>query len=197
VSGLVGGAFVALAWLAASGFTFLNMIARVWPAWAIPLLFLVVPAVVGVVGTLHGGNAAAGRRTARLAGLSAGLVVYLYATLSVAVIGTGGPPDDNLTTVSAIVDDRLGNNVIFYLMLLPLVTATFGWSAAAMTARVWPRVVNADGEQFASAAGESATMPAPGSAAPMTRQHRPVRLALECAAVVAAVLLAAATFLAV
>jgi hypothetical protein len=68
--------------------------------------------------------------------VSAGLGVYLYGTLAVLAIGAGGPPDDNLTTVSSIVDDRLGNNDIFYLALLPLVTLTFGWAAAAATARV-------------------------------------------------------------
>jgi hypothetical protein len=136
VPGLLSGLFVAVIWLAMSGFTFLNLIARTWSAWAVPLLFIVVPGVVGVVGTLRGGSAVAGRRTARLAGISAGLGVYLYGTLAVAVIGAGGPPDDNLTTVSSIVDDRLSNNLIFYLALLPLLTITLGWAAAASTARI-------------------------------------------------------------
>ncbi|HEY5050662.1 MAG TPA: hypothetical protein VII50_07150, partial [Acidothermaceae bacterium] len=60
--GLLGGLFVAVVWLAMSGFTFLNLIARVWPAWALPLLFIVAPGVVGVLGTLRGGSAVAGRR---------------------------------------------------------------------------------------------------------------------------------------
>jgi hypothetical protein len=134
--GLLGGLVVVLAWMAASGFTFSNMILRVWPAWALPLLFIMVPAAVGGLGTLWGGSAAAGRRTARLAGISAGLGVYLYGTVAVAVFGGGGPPDDSGFSASYTINDRLGNNLIFYLALLPLVTATFGWSAAALTARI-------------------------------------------------------------
>ena len=136
VPGLLSGLVVAVAWLGTSGFTFTNLIGRAWPGWAVPLLFLALPGAIGAVGTLLGGSAAAGRRTARLAGISAGLAAYLYGTLAVLAIGGGGPPDDNLTTVSAIVGDRVGNNDIFYLALLPLVTATFGWSAAAATARI-------------------------------------------------------------
>lgn len=133
--GLLSGLFVALAWLVVSGFAFVDFLTRVYPSWATPLLWIVVPAVVGIAGTLWGGSAAAGRRTARLAGISAGLVVYLYGTLAVAVIGAGGPPDEGFSA-SFTIHDRLGNNVIFYLALLPLVTTTFGWSAAAATARI-------------------------------------------------------------
>ena len=136
VPGLLGGLVVALAWVAASGFTFSNMILRVWPAWALPLLFIVVPAAVGGLGTLWGGSAAAGRRTARLAGISAGVGVYLYGTLAVAVFGAGGLPDDSGFSATYTINDRLGNNLTFYLALLPLVTATFGWSAATLTARI-------------------------------------------------------------
>ena len=85
---------------------------------------------------VRGGSAAAGRRTARLAAVSAGLGVYLYGTLAVAVLGAGGPPDDSGFSATYKINDRLGNNLIFYLALLPLVTATFGWSAAAVTARI-------------------------------------------------------------
>jgi hypothetical protein len=136
VPGLLGGLFAALVWLAMSGFTFWNLIDRVWPAWALPVLFIAVPTVIGALGTLRGGSAAAGRRTARLAGVSAGLGVYLYGTLAVAVLGAGGPPDDSGFSATYKINDRLGNNLIFYLALLPLVTATFGWSAAAVTARI-------------------------------------------------------------
>jgi hypothetical protein len=136
VPGLMGGLCAALVWLAMSGFTFWNLVDRVWPAWALPVLFIAVPAVIGVFGTVRGGSAAAGRRTARLAGVIAGLGVYLYGTLAVAVLGAGGPPDDSGFSASYKINDRLGNNLIFYLALLPLVTATFGWSAAAVTARI-------------------------------------------------------------
>jgi hypothetical protein len=134
--GLLGGLFAALVWLTADGFTFYNLVDRVWPAWALPVLFIAAPAVIGVLGTLHGGSAAAGRRIARLAGISAGLGVYLYGTLAVAVLGAGGPPDDSGFSASYKINDRLGNNLVFYLAVLPLVTATFGWSAAAVTARI-------------------------------------------------------------
>jgi hypothetical protein len=43
-----------------------------------------------VAGTLWGGSAAAGRRIARLAGFTAGLGMFLYGTLAVAVIGAAG-----------------------------------------------------------------------------------------------------------
>jgi hypothetical protein len=134
--GLLGGLFAALVWLAASGFTFVNFVDRVWPGWALPVLLIAVPAVIGVLGTLRGGSAAVGRRTARLAGISAGLGVYLYGTLAVAVLGAGGPPDDSGFSASYKINDRLGNNLVFYLAFLPLATATLGWSAAAVTARI-------------------------------------------------------------
>src|SRR5882724_5673220 len=73
VPGLLGGLFVALAWRATSGFTFSGVIAPITAPWAKPLLVIVVPAVVGVAGTLWGGSAVVGRRTARLAALSAGV----------------------------------------------------------------------------------------------------------------------------
>jgi hypothetical protein len=91
-----------------------------------------------VAGTLWGGSAAAGRRIARLAAFSASLGLFLYGTLAVAVIGASGAQIDATWTVSASVDDRLGNNAIFYLWLLPLVTAALGWAAAATTARIRP-----------------------------------------------------------
>jgi hypothetical protein len=190
--GLLGGLFVALAWIGLSGFTFVSFITRLWSAWAVPLVLIVVPAVVGVIGTLWGGSAVAGRRTARLAAISAGLGVYLYGTVAVAVVGAGGPPDDSGFTVSYIINDRLGNNVIFYLVLLPLVTATFGWAAAAATVWIRPRLATADVLPFAAAGGVEPIPLAVGSAVPARRGH----VVLQCAAVAAAVLLAAATLLA-
>jgi hypothetical protein len=198
VPGLLGGLFVALAWLAVSGFAFIDFLTRVYSTWATPLLWIVVPAVVGVAGTLWGGSAAAGRRTARLAGISAGLGVYLYGTLAVAVVGAGGPPDDSGFTIGYIIGDRLGTNVIFYLVLLPLVTATVGWSAAAATARIRPRLAtHADSVPFTMAGrAESMTMPAAvGSAVSVSSRRRTVRLVLQCAGVAAAVLVAATSWL--
>ena len=109
--------------------------------------------VVGGAGAGFGGAAAGGGgghavgwqrrrppRIARLAGFSAGLGMFLYGTLAVAVIGAAGAQIDANWTVSANVDDRLGNNVIFYLWVLPLITAALGWAAAAATARIRPRL---------------------------------------------------------
>jgi hypothetical protein len=197
VPGLIGGLFVALAWLAVSGFAFIDFLTRVYSVWATPLLWIVVPAVVGVVGTLWGGSAAAGRRTARLAGISAGLGVYLYGTFAVAVVGAGGPADDSGFTIGYIIGDRLGTNVVFYLVLLPLVTATVGWAAAAATARIRPRFANADFMPF-GAAGRAVPMTMPhavGSAVLVESRHRTVRLVLQCAVLAAAVLVFATTWL--
>lgn len=198
VPGLIGGLFVALAWLAMSGFAFMDFLTRVYSIWATPLLWIVVPAVVGVVGTLWGDSAAAGRRTARLAGISAGLGVYLYGTLAVAVVGAGGPPDDSGFTSAYIIGDRLGSNVIFYLVLLPLVTATVGWAAAAATAGIRPRLAtHADSVQFrAVGRAEPMTMlDAVGPAVPAASRRRTVRLVLQCTGVAAAVLVAATSWL--
>ena len=99
-----------------------------------------VPALVGVAGVLRGRSAVAGRRAARLAAVCAGLGLYLYGIIAVAVLGAGGPPADPGSTVGHTISDRLGNNVIFDLVIVPLVTATIGWAAAAATARIRPSV---------------------------------------------------------
>jgi hypothetical protein len=139
VPGLLGGLFVALAWLAVSGFTFSGVIAprgiRPNHGAVVPLVLLIaVPLLLGVVGTLWGGSAVIGRRAVRLAAISGGLGLYLYATLAVLVLGAGGARGTPGPTVTA----RLGNNLIEDLVLLPLVTATVGWAAAAATARLRP-----------------------------------------------------------
>ena len=203
VPGLLGGLVVAVAWMAASGFTFSNIIVRVWPVWALPLLFIVVPAAVGGVGTLWGGSAAAGRRTARLAGISAGVGVYLYGTLAVAVFGAGGPPDDSGFSATYTINDRLGNNLIFYLALLPLVTATFGWSAAALTARIRHLPDHADAAYLPATAYVSMTpsyvpLPMPYDTEPaivsgVAAWPRSARVALVSSAVVGMFALAFAT----
>jgi len=198
VPGLLGGLFVAVAWLATSGFTFYRFVTSVTAAWAIPLLHIVVPAVVGVAGAMWGGSAVVGRGTARLAAISAGLGLFLYGTLAVAVVGAAGPHDDSGFTVSYIVGDRLGNNIIFYLIVLPLVTATIGWAAAATTARIRPQPAT-DAEPVllpAACRAQPVTTPETvGSAVPARARRRTVRLVLLCAAVAAAVPLAAATWL--
>ncbi len=134
--GLVGGLFVAAAWVAVSGVTFANYVAPLTFPGGVPLLVIVVPAVLGVGATWWGGSAAVGRRAARLAAVSASLGVYLYGVLAVAVVGAAGDPHDNGWTDANVVGDRLGNEFIFSLVLLPLVTATVGWAAAVVTARL-------------------------------------------------------------
>ncbi len=110
--GLLGGLFVALAWLAMQGFTFAGVIAPMTAPFAPLVPVIGVPLLVGVAGTLWGGSAVAGRRIARLAAISAGLGLYLYGTIAVAVVGAGGPPEDMPGwTVSDIISDRLGNNL--------------------------------------------------------------------------------------
>src|SRR5690242_9505491 len=168
VPGLLGGLLVALAWLVPYGYTFYGLIVAVPPFWVLLTQVLVVPLLAGAAGTLWGGSAAAGRRIARLAAFSAGLVLFLYGTLAVAVIGAAGAQIDATWTVSANVDDRLGNNAIFYLWFLPLITAALGWAAATATAaagaRLRPRLaVSVASAPFAApghvAEGSEGTLP--------------------------------------
>jgi len=162
--GLAGGLFVAAAWLAVSGWGFGRFLGPITMPGALPLLVIVVPAVVGAGGTLWAGSAVAGRRVARLAAVSAGLGLYLYGALTVAAIGAGGPPGLPHTTVAGNVSDRLGNQVMLALFVLPLATATVGWGAAAATARLrWgqpepaPALPAAGAGPAAVAAGRSRT----------------------------------------
>ena len=135
IPGLLGGLFVALAWLTISGFTFYGVIGTIPTAWEKLALYIGVPLVVGAAGALWSRDAVAGRRVARLAAISGGLGLYLYGTLAVAVLGAGGPPETGWT-VRYIVSDRLASNLVHLLLLLSLVTATVGWAAAAATARL-------------------------------------------------------------
>ena len=139
IPGLLGGLFVTLAWLAIQRFTFAGVIAPM-TAPSARLVVIGAPLLVGVAGALWGGSAVDGRRIARLAALSAALGLYLYATIAVAVLGAGGPQGDTGWTASSLISDRLGNNVIKLLVVLPLVTATIGWAGAAATARIRPRL---------------------------------------------------------
>ena len=204
--GLLGGLFIALTWLAPAGYTFYDVIASVTPLWAVLVQVIVMPVLVGVAGTLWGGSAAAWR-TARLAAISAGLYIFLYGTIAVAVLGAGGPPGDPNSTVSAIVDDRLGNNAVFYLWFLPLTTAAIAWAAAAATARVYPRLATTMSSTAASLPPMAAGLAVEGSPSPMTpplpaerpvrvrNRRRTARLALTCAAVATILILTAAGLL--
>ena len=78
-------------------------------------------------------NPATGRRVARLAALSAGLLQLLYATVAVAILGGGGPPDaDGGYTIRGTVSDRLANNIV-HLAVTTLFIALVGWATAALT----------------------------------------------------------------
>jgi hypothetical protein len=130
-----------------------------------------------VIGALWGGSAVAGRRIARLAAISAGLCVFLYGTIAVAVLGADG--GDTTWTVNATVNDRLGNNAVFYLWFLPLWTAALGWAAAAAIARVHPRLATTASPAAAPLPLMAAGLTAEGSLSPVTpprQAERPVRV---------------------
>ena len=195
VPGLLGGLFVGLVWIAMSGFGFVSFVTRVWPPWAIAVLFFVVPATVGVAGTLRRRSAVAGRRIARLAAISAGLAVYLYGTIAVANVGAGGLPDDSGFTVSYIVDDRVGNNLVFYLMLLPLVTATFSWAASAAIAHVRPQLADVQVVPLGVAGAPEPMRQAVAPVAVAGARPRSARVVVQYSLVATAALLVAATLL--
>ena len=200
--GLLGGLLVAVAWLAMSGFTFYGVIAPVTAPFTPLLPVAGTPLLVGAAGTMWGGSAAAGRRIARLAALSASLVLGLYSTIAVAVLGAAGPPGTPGWTAGQNINDRLGNNIIEFLVLLPLVTATIGWAAAAATARISPRlaagVVTVPVTGAGSGGGSHHLVTTPHEAEPAARVrswHRTAYRLLLCAATAAAVLLAVAAWL--
>ena len=183
------------------GFTFYGVIAPITTKWSPLIAMVAVPALVGVAGVLRGRSAVAGRRAARLAAVCAGLGLYLYGTIAVAVLGAGGPPADPGSTVGHTISDRLGNNVIFDLVIVPLVTATIGWAAAAATARIRPSVATSVVSvpvTVAALAGERSRNPVTtpheaGPAVGIRSWRRTAWLLLLCAGVAAAVFLAVAS----
>ena len=130
--GLLGGLFATVAGLGMSGFTAVDQVTFIpdpWQQWA---RVIAVPAAIGAAGTLWGRDPASGRHVARLAALSAGLLQLLYATVAVAILGGGGPPDqDGGFTVRGTVSDRLGNNIVD-LVVSTLIIAMVGWAGAAL-----------------------------------------------------------------
>ena len=128
--GLLGGLFATLVGLALSGFAAADQVTSVPAGWRRGVIVFLVPAVIGAAGTLWRRDPAAGRRIARLAAFSAGLLQLLYATAAVAVLGGGGPPD----AVRGTVGDRLANNVV-HLVVTSLLITLIGWAAAALTGR--------------------------------------------------------------
>jgi len=134
--GLAGGVFGVVVGLSIAGFTAVDQVSfipRPWQQW---VTVIAVPAAIGAVGTLWRRDPAAGRRVARLAALSAGLLQLLYATVAVAILGGGGPPDqDGGFTVRGTISDRLGNNIVD-LVVGTLLIAMVGWAAAALAGRL-------------------------------------------------------------
>ena len=149
----------------------------------------------------------------------AALGIYLYGVLAVAVVGaTGHDPSDGWTTAQIVADD-LGNQAVFYLVALPLVTATIGWAAAAATARLrYGRSVPALAYPVVQTAGPGTPPPAAATApeatrpqsfsarkdgdgmpgaipAPLTRRNRAWYVLLLCAALAATAFLVAFTML--
>ena len=133
--GLVGGLFVAAAWLACSRLTLLGLVdpIRSIGRLSVPLLMLTVPLIVGMVGTWRSGSALAGRRIARLAGVSAGLTMFLVSTIAVVAID-GGPRDPGVG-VAGGVSESLFLVAMLFLVFAPLATTTIGWIAATATDR--------------------------------------------------------------
>jgi len=136
VAGLLGGLFATVTGLAVSGFTFVDQVTFIPGQWQLWVTVIVVPVLIGAVGTLWSRDPTVGRRVARLAALSAGLLQLLYATIAVAVLGGGGPPDqDGGFTLRGTISDRLSNNVVD-LIIGTLIIATVGWAGAALTGRL-------------------------------------------------------------
>ena len=139
IPGLLGGLFIALVWLSLSGFTFLDQILPNTVGWHQLVQVIVVPFVVGAAGTLWTRDPAIGRRIARLAAITASLGLFVYTTIAVAVIGGGGPPDeDGGFTLRGTISDRLANNLVL-LAVTTLVLATIGWGGAAAAGRLLRR----------------------------------------------------------
>lgn len=130
--GLLGGVFATVVGLGLTGFTAVDQVTFIPSPWQQWVTVIAVPAAIGAAGTLWRRDPAAGRRVARLAALSAGLLQLLYATVAVAILGGGGPPDqDGGFTVRGTVSDRLGNNIVD-LVASTLIIAMVGWAAAAL-----------------------------------------------------------------
>src|SRR6185312_4297671 len=125
--------------LGLSGFTAVDQVTFIPNPWQQWVGVIAVPAAIGAAGTLWRRDPAAGRRVARLAALSAGLLQLLYATVAVAILGGGGPPDqDGGFTLRGTISDRLGNNIVD-LAVGTLLIAMVGWAAAALAGRLLRR----------------------------------------------------------
>lgn len=149
--GLLGGLIIAVVFLSLSGFTFLDQVLPDIVPWHPPVEVIVMPFAVGVAGTLWSRDPVAGRRIARLAAITASLGLYVYTTIGVAVIGGGGPFDqDGGGTLRGTISDRLGNNVILLAFTIG-VFATIGWAGAATAGRLVRRTPTLTAESLPEA----------------------------------------------
>ncbi len=190
--GLLGGLFAAVVSRTLSGFTFLDQILPDIVQWHHVVVLAVVPFCIGAAGTLYRRDPAIGKRIARLAALSAGLALYVYSTLAVAVIGTGGPfNDESGGTIRGTVSDRLGNNLIVLLVTV-MITATVGWGGAAATGAIATRLRPNTAVPAAPAPAMS-TAPAIEQPAKVRTRRRTLILVLLGCLVLAGMLLAATT----
>jgi hypothetical protein len=139
IPGLLGGLFIAVTFLALSGFTFLDQILPNTVPWHRLVQVIAVPFIVGAAGTLWGRDPVVGRRIARLAAITGSLGLFVYRSIAVAATGGGGPFDqDGGGTLRGTISDRLGNNLVL-LAFTTLVFATIGWAGAAAAGRLLRR----------------------------------------------------------
>jgi len=143
--GLLGGLFIAVIFLAVSGFTFLDQVLPNTVGWHRLVQVIAVPFLAGAAGTLWSRDPIAGKRIARLAAIASSLGLFVYATIAVSVIGGGGPPDaDGGFTLKGTISDRIGNNLVL-LGFTILVFATIGWGGAAAAGRLLRRTPTTTG----------------------------------------------------
>ena len=185
--GLVGGPFVAAAWLVVSGFTWHGIISPIYSvgAWSNPALYIAVPVALGVGCAWQSGSASVGRRAARLAGVSAGLVMFFISTIAVVAID-GGPRDPG-ASVAGGVSEAFSNVAMTYLLSLPLAATAIGWVAATATARI--RTMNLAQLNL----GPMSTTKAAGRA-PDARESRTTDRTLRRVAIVVVVVMAITLF---
>jgi hypothetical protein len=137
--GLLSGLFTAVIFLTVSGFTFLDQVMPNTVGWHRLVQLIAVPFLAGTAGTLWSRDPVVGKRIARLAAISSSLGLFVYATIAVAVIGGGGPPDaDGGFTLRGTISDRTANSLVL-LGFTTLVFAAIGWGGAAAAGRLLRR----------------------------------------------------------
>ena len=180
--GLIGGLFVAVAWLGFSEFRFAGIVSPINSSsdWSNPALYIAVPLVVGVGVAWRSKSTIEGQRAARLAGASAGLAMFFLATI--AVLGIDGGPRDPGVGVAGGVSEAFAGVAMQYLISVPLAMATIGWVAATATARFrYVGVVHRNHDSMG-------TPKVPGLVAEVSQRRTIGLLVLRAAGAVAAVL---------